>query len=303
MTMILQNQAELLELGLTKIFDRTIAKQKDYVGEFFNVQSTKKLYNTSLGMGEMGLMQSWVAAGRQVPYEDIDKGFKKVYTQEKYALGFVVEEDLLRFDLYNEIAKKPRKLARAVHNTKQYHGMSVFGNAFNGGFLGPDSKPLCSATHPVAPDSGTTFSNTYAVALNADNLETMRTNAYTWTDDKGNLIQPNFDTLIVSPTNRQAARVVAETDEKPDVTDHGINVWKGALNVVEVPLLTKWNTNYWFFVDSERMKDYLEWYEAQTPTLERDKEDFNKETLAFKTIGWWAYGWSDASWIMGSTGA
>lgn len=302
MTMILENYAELLEDLLGKVFDKTIKKQPDYVGQLFNVQSTNKYIERRLGMGEMGLMQEWKSAGRQVPYEDVEKGFPVTYQQEKYALGFEVEEDLLRFDRKDEIVKKPRKLARAVHNTKQYHGISIFGQAFSKP-NGPDGKSLCATDHPVAPGSSTTNSNKFTYTLTYENVDRIITYCTeNWTDDKGNLILPNFDTIIVPRGLLKAARVIADSDGEPDTSDNNVNIYKGSFNVICIPLLATWSPTAWFLVDSERMKEYLNWLEARTPKLERDRSDFNREVLRFKTVGNWAFGYDDWSWIAGSTG-
>lgn len=303
MTMILENHLELLQDGLQKIFERQLKQQKDYRRELFNVMKTDQYIYQTIGMGEMGLMQKWKDAGRQVPYVDVDKGFPKNFQQEKYALGFQVEKDLLKFDRYNEIAKKPRKLARAVHNTFQYHAVGVFGKGFTAEMLGPDGKPLFDTAHPVAPGSSVTYSNKITAKLSADALETARNEALeNWTDDRGNLLLPNFDLLIVPPSLRKAALVIADSDGEPETGDNNINIWKGAIDVMEIPLLAKWSKTAWFLVDRERMKDYLLWLEAQTPTLERGEEDFNTGVIPFKTEGWWTYGWEDASFVIGSTG-
>lgn len=295
---ISDNWAELLDPGLRKIYDKHLKQYADYLAKIYNVQSSKKAAEYNLGSGELGTLDEWTATGNQVSYEDINKGYKSTYTHKKYSKGFKVERELVEDDLYNEVQKKPRKLARSVYYTRQIHAASVFNNAFNASYLGPDAKPLCSASHPTGPNNtGTTYSNVATTALDATAVETDRVNSMGWKDDKGNMLVVNLDTLIVPRNLRKAALIVADSDKEPDTSDNNVNVWKGALKVIEWPFLT--DSNNWFFADGERMKEFLNWFDRRKPTLEADRANFNDESAAWKTVGRWSYGWDDWSWLIG----
>lgn len=290
--LISDNWAELLQPGLRKIFDKHQKQLKDYIPVVYNVEDSKKAQEFNLGVGELGMMDEWTGA---VSYEDFNKGFKSTYTHKKYSKGIEIERELLDDDQYSEIKKRVKKLSMTVYYTRQYHAASVFNLAF-GGILGPDSKALCASDHPVMPNSSTTFSNAGVLPLNATNVEKTRTDMMAWKDDKGNLLMINPDTILVPPNLRKPAMIIAETDEEPDTADHGINVWKGHLNVIEWPFLT--NPYYWFLVDMQRMKLLLNWYNRRKPDFD-DKIEFDSEIAKYKTVGRWSYGWDDPTFIYG----
>lgn len=294
MAIVSDNWAQLLTPGLRGIFEQHQKQMKDYIPLIFNVESSNKAYETYLGTGEIGTMDEWNGS---VSYEDFDKGFPVTFTHKKYSKGLQLERELVDDDQYNIIKAKTKKLARSAHYTRQKHGASVFNNAFSGGYLGPDSKPLCSATHPVMPGSSTTFSNLGTYELTADYVETCRTNALAWKDDKGNEILTTLDTILVPSALRKKALIIAETDEEPDTTEHGINVWKGNLKVIEWPFLT--DSNAWFLIDSARAKEDLLWFDRRKVDF-ANEVDFDTEIAKYKVIGRWSYGWLDPRFCYGN---
>lgn len=288
------NWGELLLPGLRKIFEKQTKKGKDYIPLLFNVEDSNKAQEFNLGTGELGLMDEWQASGAKVSYEDFNKGFKATYTHKKYSKGIQLERELLDDDLYSVIRKRVKKLATVGFNTTQYYAASVFNNAANGGYTGPDGYCLCYASHPVVPGSSTTFSNVGALELNAENVETTRTAMKAWVDDKGNPIDINPDTLLVPTALRKKARIIAETDEEPDISDHGINVWKGALDVIEWGRLT--DTNAWFLIDRERMKQFLNWYWRRKLDFKNTVE-FDDEVSKYAVLCRFSYGWDEPTFI------
>lgn len=297
MAMISANWGELLLPGLRRIFDKHLQELKDYVPAFFNVEKSTKAIETTLGVGSLGLMEEWEKTGNQVAYEDISKGFKATYVHKKYSKGLIIERELLEDDQYSEIKKRTKALSQSVYYTRQYYAASVFNNAFNPNYVGPDGKPLCATDHPLAPGSTKIFSNAGNYTLTADNLETVRNIMMSWTDDKGNILGINPDTLIVPPALRKAALVIADSDKEPDTNYNNINVWHGTVDVIEFPFLT--DSNAWFLVDMKRMKNFLNWFDRRLPVLEQDKEDFNTEVAKYKVVARFSFGWDDPTFIFG----
>lgn len=299
--MIPENWGELLEPTLHHLFSQHHKKLPDYLREFYNVETSRKAVETTLGIGSIGEMDEWVASGSQVSYEDINKGYSQTYTHKKHSKGIQIQRELLEDDLFNEIRKRVRELSHSVYITYQKQAASTFNNAFNAGYPGPDSVALCSAAHPYSPSDATTQSNTSTDVLNSTSLETARTAMLGWTDDKDNILALNPDLLIVPTALRKTALVIADSSGEPDVSDNNINVWHGAVTVVEYRFLT--STTAWFLSDSMRMKVFLNWLNRRVPVLQREKETFDSEISKFKTVGRWAKGWDSWDWVRGSNGA
>ena len=296
MPMISENWAEQLEPGLRKIFDLAGKKEKDYLGLMYNVENSTKAQETNQGIGDLGLMEEWGATGNKVAYEDIKKGYTSNYIHRKYSKGTQIERELVDDEQYGEIKKRVKNLRMVEYRTIQYHAASVFNNAFNASYKGPDNVALCSASHPKAPNSSAVTSNFGAYALTQENVTTVRNNMRRWEDDKANQFLVMPDTIVVPTEGLEPALVIAGTDEKPGTTDHGINVWKGKFNVIEWPWLT--DPDAWFMMDSERAKMFLNWFWRRKPGF-KATEDFDTEIAKYATIARFSYGWDDFSFIYG----
>lgn len=298
--MISENWDELMLPGLRSIFNKHLKQKKDYVGELFSVENSTKQAEYNQGTGSLGLMDEWGASNNQVSYEDVNKGYKATYIHKKYSKGLTLERELVEDDQYGEIKKRVRLLTQSVYYTRQYFGASIFNNAFNATYAGPDGVALCSASHPYSPVDATVQSNAGTGILNATNLEAARTAMKGWKDDKGNLLAIEPRMLIVPPALRKAALVIADSSGEPDVSDNNVNVWKGSVDVLEFDFLT--SPTSWYLVDPERMKAFLHWYDRRIAKLEMDKEQFNSEVAAYKVVARLSTGFDDWSWIYASNG-
>jgi len=297
---ISSNWAELLLPGLRKIYDKQMDKKKDYIPVLFNVDTSNSAQEFTLGVGAMGLMQEWNSAGGQVYYEDYAKGYKTTYTHKKYGLGLQIEKELLEDDKYSEIKKRVRALADSVWNTRQYYAADYFNNAFNATYAGADTYALCSASHTKSPTDTTTWSNySTAYELDADNVETVRNAMLAWTDDKGNYLQIDTDNLalLVPPGLRKAALVIADSGGEPDTADNNVNIWKGAIKVIEWTRLT--DSNAWFMIDLTRAKKLLNWFDRKKAAIEGPDVDFDTEAAKYKVTSRFSFGHDDPSFIYG----
>lgn len=287
-----ENWGELLLPGLKSIYDLHLKSLPDFTSQLFNVQSTSKKEENSLGIGALGLMQPWAGT---VDYEDFNKGFKSSYIQQKFSKGIQIEEELVRFDQYNEIKKRAKGLARVANYTRNVHGASVLNNAFNSAYKGPDAISLCGA-HPYSPVDATTQSNTGSTALSLAAVDATYVAMTAWTDDKGNKVAVNPDTLIVPPALRKTALEIVGSEKRPEDANNAINVYKGDFNVIVLPFLT--DANNWFMADSTLMNEFLNWYDSRKPDF-ADTVDFDTEVAKYKVVGSWAYGWDHWQFIYG----
>ena len=293
--MIQENWGDFLLPILRKIFDKHLKPMKDFLPVIYNVETSTKAQEFTHGVGSMGQMRKWSETGGQVSYEEVNRGFKATYTHEKYSNGLRIERELIQFAQYPEVKKRTKTLADSKYYTFQDHAAKPFNECLS--MIGPDGVPLASTVHPLGPFNATTWSNYGTnLALDANNVELVRNRMKTWTDDKGNKLMINPDTLIVPIALRKPALVIAGSEKEPDTADNNVNIWKGAVNVVEWDFLT--DDNMWFFVDMNRMKQFLSWFNARVPVIEKDsKDDFNTEVSQYKIVGLWSYGWDDPSFV------
>ncbi|MCL6559351.1 MAG: Mu-like prophage major head subunit gpT family protein [Firmicutes bacterium] len=295
MGMTREQFAEFLNPIIHEVYDLTLREKKDFVTELYDVNTTKLWEETIHGVGALGLMQPWAGT---VHYDDAVPLYKKTFVQKKYSLGLQIERELWEFSQHAKIKDRIKGLATSVFRTRQLHAISVFNNAFTAN--GADGVPLCSANHPFSPSDPTVQSNTDTLALTGDNLEAVAIKMQEFTDDRGNklLIQP--DTLIVPRALKAKALEITKSDKKPHVgAENAINVHYGEdWDVVVIPWLT--DANNWFVVDSQLMKQIgLKWFESRKPIPERN-EDFDTEFLKWKVVCLYDYGFVRWEWIFGN---
>lgn len=288
------NWQEFLLPTLRKIITKETESLPDYVPMMYSVESSSKAQEFMHGIGSAGQMKKWDDSGRQVHYEDIFKGYKSTWTHDKWSLGLEIERELLEDSLYPEVKGRTKALADSIYNTRQVHAALPFNECRT--TEGPDGKMLAATDHPLGTQNAGTWSNlATSTTLNAENVEEIRNYAKSWTDDKGNKLNMKMDTLIVPSKLRKAALVIADTDREPDISDWNVNIWKGAVKVIEWEFLE--DDDMWFFVDMKRMKRFLYWFERRKPSLQIDKEDFDTEVAKYKVVGRWSLGPADASYF------
>lgn len=291
------NWAEALTPLLKKVYDKGVGTTRNFLEEFYTVSDSDNAVEYNMGIGEFGKIQKWDDTGNQVYYADVAKGYKSTYTHEKYSLGTQIERELVMFNKYPQIKNKILGLKDAVDRSIQYYAMELFNHAFDSTYKCPDGLSLCNDSHLKVPSSTSTYDNAGTLELNAVNLETCRTAMKRWTDEQGNYLMVNPDTLLVPPDLRKTAKIIAETKDEPDTTDHGINCWVGTLKVIECELLT--DTSRWFLIDMNRCRRFMNWFWARRPDF-KNETVFDTEVAKYATFLMFSFGVDDPSFVYGN---
>jgi hypothetical protein len=294
---ISENWAELLEPGLRTIFNiqRDALAAESRIPLLFNVGTSNKAQEHGLGIGGFG---DWQPYKGTIEYDDNEQGFKVTYTHQQYAKGFKVERALVDDDLYNIINERPRQLALGAVRTREKHAASVFNNAFSATYAGGDAVALCSASHPRSPSNASVQSNAGTTALSYNAVITTRRLMREYTDDRGELVPINPDTILVPPELEDTAWTIINTINKPGTADNDANfVSSRVRRVIVWDYLT--DSNNWFMVDSAMAKMYLNWYDRVPLDMAMDPtSDFRLEAR-FRGYTRYSYGWDDWRWLYG----
>lgn len=308
MATVSANWAEAMLPIIREVYTLAAGTEKDYIAEIVGREKSTLQSERTLGVGGAGLMKEWNSVGRTAAgaFQDVEKGWETTYIHKKYVDARAIERDWMDDKQYAKIAREVRNLRRGGYNTQQYHFAEFLNSAVSGAssYFGKltlaDGYPLGYDKHTYnEAGTGGTFCNlATSTLLSADNLESIRTKIITeWKDDKGNLlnIDPDDFLLVVPTALRKTALVIADSDREPDTTDNNVNVWKGAIDVLEMPRLTSPTT--WFIVVKSRAGDLCHWYDRRPLGLS-NTVDFLSEQIWSKLIGRWSLG-SDCppAWI------
>lgn len=286
--------ASFLDPYVRYVYEYVVEKGDDIIPLLFGVSNSELSMEKVTGIGATGLMQPWQG---QVYYDDVDPLWDKSYVHQKYSLGLKIDRDLWDDSQHNEVRDRVQRVTLSVYRTRQDHAHSIFNNAFNAAFPGPDGKPLCGTDHPLSPSNTATQSNKGTAALSVDSLEAARLAMMGFTDDRGKKLLLKPDLLLVPPALEMAAEEIVLSAGRSDTANRADNVRKGAYKIITLPLLT--DSNNWFVADSQQMKLWMKWFERRKPVPERD-EDFDTETLKWKYVARYSYGFHAPLFIYGN---
>ena len=298
------NFADLLKPGLKRIYDIGMSRPRPIMEMLFGVESSTRFQEEYQGMGAQGLVPPFDGT---VPYHNFDAGYRTDIRNYEFAMGIQVERRLVDDDQYGQIRRRASNMSDSFNNTIEQDAVNVFINGFTDSGTnrmgastnGADGVGLLSAAHPYSPaDTGTTQANEGTLALTIDNLDTTRQAMRNFTDDAGQLLGVNPNMLLVPPElERTATQLVSERAlYEPGSAQYDVNIFSGRFQPVVWDRLT--DSNAWFLIDSNLMKQHLIWQWRIKPEFST-AEDFDGLTAKFRGYMRYGIGWTDWKWIYG----
>ena len=298
------NFADLLKPGLKRIYDIGMSRPRPIMEMLFGVESSTRFEEQYQGMGAQGLVPPFDGT---VPYHDFDAGYRTDIRNYEFAMGIQVERRLVDDDQYGQVRRRASNMSDSFNNTIEQDAVNVFINGFTDSGTnrmgastnGADGVGLLSAAHPYSPaDTGTTQANEGTLALTIDNLDTTRQAMRNFTDDAGQLLGVNPNMLLVPPElERTATQLVSERAlYEPGSAQYDVNIFSGRFQPVVWDRLT--DSNAWFLIDSNLMKQHLIWQWRIKPEFST-AEDFDGLTAKFRGYMRYGIGWTDWKWIYG----
>ncbi len=297
----------LLEPGLANIFYETYNQVPTMRQELFNVQTTDNPWEKDLSIGTLGDFPEFKGV---VEYDTPYEGYGKLYEFPEFAKGFRIERKLFDDDRYNVINQRPVSLALRAARRQERDAASLFNNAFNAAFPGPDGVPLCHAQHPSGAYEATNGaegiqyrSNLGSAALSHAALQAAKNAMRRFQDDRGDLISVVPDTLLVPVALEEVAWELIQSEKKVDTNENNPNIHYGKYKLIVWDELND-ETPYghpWFLIDSKYAKLFLKWYD-RVPLEFAMEEDFDTLVAKYRAYMRYGFGWSDWVWVYGSPG-
>ena len=288
--------------GLNALFGLEYAKYGEEHKEIYETETSERSFEEETKLS--GFSAAPVKAeGSAIAYDNAQEAWTARYNHETIALGFSLTEEAIEDNLYDSLsARYTKALARAMAYTKQVKGAAVLNNGFNSAYVGGDSQPLFSASHPLV--SGGTNSNTPATAadLNETSLEAAVIQISLWTDERGLLIAAKPKKLIVPPALQFTATRLLETELRVSTADNDINALKNNGSIPDGYTINHFltDTNAWFLTTDvpNGMKHFV-----RTPLSNSMDGDFDTGNVRYKARERYSFGWSDPLGIWGSSGS
>lgn len=241
--------------------------------------------------------------GDKVKFATETQGNVTRATHVLYALGYIITLEEARYNLYEKLGKqRGARLAAAFPRTKDTVATNVFNRAFTAGYTFGDGKVLCATDHPSLNGN---YSNTLAVAadLSESSLEDLLIQIRTATDNVGNKIALQAESLMYAPQNIYTAERILGSELQAETANNSANAMKSLGSIPEHfdnPYMT--NSDAFFIRTDIGTDDGLVCFDSIPfeVTMDNDSDTLNEKHIAYQgysfTVG-------DPRAVFGSPGA
>ena len=292
----------LLAEGLRDIFFEKFNSRPWEYKQVFKILNSKKAYEEDYDMTGFGVVPI-KPEGQAIAYDNPIGGETKRHTHVSYGLGFRITKEMKDDELYGQMNKMPKAMARSARTTIE----QTAANVLNYGFVttkhtGRDGKALFATDHPLL--GGGEQSNRAATPseLSMTSLQAAVTAMEATTDDRGHLLAIKPKRLVVPSVLRWTARelLLPRATEKPDTANRDINsLLEEDLSFFVYHYLT--SSTAWFLLAPEDDHEILFFWRKQ-PTTDSD-DDFDTGDTKIKLFMRFVPGFSDYKGAYGNAGA
>jgi len=229
------------------------------------------------------------------PSFELGEGYKIQLTSKRYGNAIQISERTYKIDSKDSttyvdeyIMEQSSQAIRDVENELVTGAHKFYNEAFDStsAFLAPDAVEICGA-HSYA--SGETFTNSSTAAFSVSALDAAMSVGAGMTDSSGKPRPVVYDTIVVrlgSDNARLARKLFAEGITPTAVGD--INIYKGAMRIVETPYISYANRAYWFLRDSSFYNPLAIGIDVMPQMNEPIKE--SNESIRTNITGFWKQG-------------
>lgn len=291
---------DVLDARFAEIFDNRYKQIPDMISTFYSVKQgasapTRDTYRTS-AIGALGDVPEFTGT---VTFDDVSQGYDGTITPKEYASGFQIERKLFDDDLTGIMEAKPAQLSLAWARTRQKHAASTFNNATSVDTTWnsyTENVALGSDSHTTTSGASTAngFDNLTTAALSTVSLAAARIQMVGFRDDRANRMSVMPSMILYPPNLYQTAFEINESLGVPENANNARNVHQGKYRLVEWNYLT--DTNNWFLIDEQMMKDALTWVERVASEFAM-VEDFDTLLGKWRLYGRYGLGHNEWRWV------
>ena len=291
------NHPKALWPGMHAFFGAQYKEHPEEYREIFSIEKSSKNYEEDTKIAGFGLAPVKTEGGG-VSYDTESQGYTKRYSHTVYGLGYIVTEEELEDNLYEQVSRKRiKRLSFSMRQTKEIVGANVLNRAFNSSYTGGDAKELCATDHPSLAGN---FQNelTTAADLSEAALEDMVILIGQAKNERGLNIALRPKKLIVPVNLMFEAKRILKSENQSGTANNDINALKGMFDFTVNHYLT--DTDAWFMTTD--CPNGLTMFERRALSFQQDS-DFDTANAKAKATMRFSVGWTDPLGAFGSPGA
>jgi hypothetical protein len=265
--------AEFLAPGLNMRTFNAYRERPEIFSQIIKVLNSTRAYEEDFAISGFGPL----APKGELETTILDEPFKLGgvrWIHKKFALGFVISEEMRMFDQYSLMQDLSGALGKSAKYTAELYGHDVLNNGFDTTkYIGRDGKALFAVDHPVAGTGGV-LANRPAVDVDLSQaaLEAAWANFQTQLDDRGMPILSQPAILLVHPTQELLARRLLGNPSYPGQSNPADpNPLQGWIRVVSSVFLT--DTDAWYLLAPPSDIDIRFYWAMRPDTKTWDDDD------------------------------
>lgn len=294
------NSAEfvrLLDTRLTKVTESR-AKFRDLqsmIPTLFAVATSNSAWEEFF---EVGGVPDILPFGGTINYLSVSPGYLTRMEHKEYAGGLQVQRKLMDDKKYAVLDRNALGLIDSAYRVREKKAARAWQYAFSTAFdfmYSEEGKSWCSTTHltrsSISTSSG--FSNSGTSALTPTSLNTTRLLMRRFKTDIGERYDVGDNLALVVPdTLVDTAMEIVKTPKGLDTGDGNINPQAGRYQIIAYKRLDDVDTNNWFMVDLDRLKDTLMFYDRIKAEY-KTTVDFDTYMILQAVYERFSYGFTD----------
>ena len=289
---------------------------------FFDVKDTdRRTYDHLVLHGMAGIER--VAEGSDLPALSTVQGDNITYTQKRYGALVSVTKDMRKFDLHDQIQSIVKSVAQDGFDKVDQSMADVLSHGFSTTYTDvygdtetatcTDGLALFSAVHNNNIN-GSTFSNiisdsasTVNPALSRDAIVTAIKVGKVF-QDPNSIVRPiRLDTLLITPTNEDLAERLILSNQMSGTGNNDTNPLRGKVNIQVWERLESTGggtsrSNYWYMLDSSKVKESLKTLFAERPSLDAPEMVYKNKNWDYSVDYYYTLGRGFPAYIRASKG-
>lgn len=291
---------KLLWPGIEAIWGMSYREHEMEYRNLFEIRDSNMSYEEVQEMVGFGLAPN-KPQNESVSYAATRQAYTSRFTNQAYALGYIVTHEERMDNLYKRVAEdRTRALAFSMRTTKEIVAANVYNRAFSGSYTGADGVSLINASHPT--DDGT---QSNAISTNADlseaSLESLLIQIDQMENSTGLPIAARGKQLCVAPQNGFNSERILKSTLQSGTANNDINAIKSRRMLPDGFTVNHYFTDADAFFVRTDVENSMLFFQREAISFTDDGE-FDTGNRKYKAYERYVPGWADFRGLFGSPG-
>jgi hypothetical protein len=291
----------LLDERLSSVAEGRLKNLKSMIPTFFDVKSSDSAWEEFFSIGDVPDIPEMNGKKTRL---SIAPGYHIKIEHKEYGAYLEFERKLLDDKRYSVLNSRATKLLESAYRVKEKQGVRLFGNSTSVAFdfqTHEENVALVSSSHTTKSGTSTAtgFDNSGTSAMTKTSVAATRILMNEFLSDISERIEMSDNLGIVCPYNlADTAEDIVGTPKGYETGNHTRNSEYGRYKVIPYQRLDDYDTDNWYMVDLDSMKENACWFDRIKPEIQTER-DFLTEGLRTSVYCRFSYGHRDWRWIYG----